>query len=114
MGCGIHRVMCGAIARLVTQRPDNNAWVIEVARHHSTHPLFKGGLPLRVFGERIHRSHTVGFDIGLIDHIKTESVAELIKANLMRVVRAAHCIEVVLLHQLQVSFHLIERFGMPK
>ena len=52
----------------------------------------------------------MGFDIGFIDHIHTQPITQLIKTRLVRIVRTAHGIEIVLLHQTQISLDIGDMF----
>ena len=52
----------------------------------------------------------MGFDIGFVHHVQAEAVTQLVERRLVRIVRAAHGIEVVLLHQHQVLAHIFHGF----
>ena len=52
----------------------------------------------------------MGFDIGFIDDIHTQPITQSIKTGLMRIMRAAHGIKIVLLHTTQVSFNISNMF----
>ena len=101
----IERVVRAAVPRLVAQRPDNNAAVVAVALHHARDAFAKGGKPARVVCQAAHRLHAVGFDIGFVDHVEAIAVAQSIPERMVRVVRTAHRVEVMLLHQFNVAPH---------
>ena len=52
----------------------------------------------------------MGFNIRLIDHIHTQPITKSVKTWLVRIVRTAHGIKIVLLHQAQVPFNIGELF----
>ncbi len=52
------------------------------------------------------------FNVRLIDHIEPVLVAQGIEVGMIGVVRGAHGIEVELLHQAHVLFHIGARHGM--
>ena len=60
-----------------------------------------------------HGRHTMGFNIRLIDHIHTQPITKSVKTWLVRIVRTAHGIKIVLLHQAQVPFNIGELFEVP-
>ncbi len=101
----IERIVRAAVSRLIAQRPDDNAAVIAIALHHTRHALAKGGEPARIVRQTAHWLHAVGFNIGFIDHIKAVAVAQAIPEGMVRIVRAAHRVKVMLLHQFDVAPH---------
>ncbi len=54
-------------------------------------------------------AHSVGLDIGLGHYIYTVLVAEVIPQCVIGVVTCAHCVDVELLHELDVLKHAVER-----
>ena len=52
----------------------------------------------------------MGFDIGFVHHVQAEAVTQLVERRLVRIVGAAHRVEVVLLHQHQVLAHILHGF----
>ena len=84
--------------------------MVKVAGHHARHALQKRCRPGRIIRQRTHGRHTMGFDIRLIDHIHTQPITQSVKTRLVRIVRAAHGIKIVLLHQAQVPFHIGKLF----
>ena len=104
-----HRVVRGAVARLVAERPGDDAGVVAIAQHHARAALDHRGLVARVVAEA--RPARVGFEVGLVDHVEAEFVAEVVEALVVRVVRAAHRVHVMALHQLEIAAHAVERDG---
>ena len=47
------------------------------------------------------------FQISLIDHIKAVLVTQIIEVLVCRIVRTAHCIDIMLLHQKQIFLHFL-------
>ncbi|CCJ88980.1 hypothetical protein BN132_908 [Cronobacter turicensis 564] len=101
----IERGVGRAVARLIAERPDNNARVVTVAFHHPGDALAVGAQPYRIVRETAHRLHAVGFNVGFIHHVQPVAAAQLIPARLVGVVRTAHGIKVVLLHQQDILHH---------
>jgi len=54
----------------------------------------------------------VRFDVGLIDHVEAELVAQVVEAVVVGVVRAAHGVDVVPLHGDEVVTHVGQRDGL--
>ncbi|CCK05697.1 hypothetical protein BN128_3975 [Cronobacter sakazakii 696] len=101
----IERGVVRAVARLIAERPDNNARVVTVAFHHARDALAVRAKPHRIVRKTAHRLHAVGFDIGFVHHVQPVAAAQFIPARLVGVVRTAHGVEVVLLHQQDVLHH---------
>ncbi|CCJ95511.1 hypothetical protein BN131_3184 [Cronobacter malonaticus 681] len=101
----IERGVVRAVARLIAERPDNNARVVTVAFHHARDALAVGAKPHRIVRKTAHRLHAVGFNVGFIHHVQPVAAAQLIPARLVGVVRTAHGVKVVLLHQQDILHH---------
>ena len=96
------------IARLVTERPHDDARVVLVALDHVFHAVQVGIPPFRLFGEGFRAiAHAVGFDVGLIDDIESEFVAEFEESRIIRIVGSSHGIDVGALHLEQVGTHVL-------
>ena len=66
-----------------------------------------------VLGERFFIvAHSVGLDIGLGHYVYTVLVAEVIPQCVVGVVTCAHCVDVELLHELDVLKHAVERHNI--
>ena len=102
----VQRFVVAAAAGFIAQRPDDNARMVAVALYHPGDAGAEGWQPRRIVGQPIHRHHPVGFNIGFIDHVQTVAVAEFIPARRVGIVRAAHGVKVVLLHQQNVLHHI--------
>ena len=103
----IHRFMVAAAAGFISQRPDNNRRVVAVALQHSADAGAEGREPGRIVGKTIHRHHAVGFNISFVNDVQAIAVAQPIPARSVWIVRAAHGVEVVLLHQQNVLHHVL-------
>ena len=89
-----------AIARLITKRPHDDAWMILIAFHHAAdarHPccsirrvVTQAGIP------------GMAFRIGFVNDIQTQFITQVKQARIIRVMRTTHCIHIVLLHQHKV------------
>ena len=76
-----------------------------IALHHAGHALAHGGQPARIVSKAAHRHHAMGFDIGLVNDVQSVAIAKPVPQRMVRVVRAAHGVEVVLLHDLDIATH---------
>ena len=95
-----HRHVVAACARLVSERPENNAGVIFVTLVHPLHTVKIRVLPILVVGEAIpiaHADGTVCFQIGLVYHVKAVFVAKSDKAGVVGVMAGADHIDVMTL-----------------
>ncbi len=101
----IHGIVGRAVTRLVAQRPDDDRGVVEVPCHHAGRPLQKGVAPGGIPRQPPHGGHAVGLQIRLIHHIEAEPIAQAIEVGVIGIVGAAHCVEVVPLHQQQIPLH---------
>ena len=98
----------GAVARFVTQTPDDDARVVAVALHHARDALemrrFVGG----ILGKRLFVvTHAVRFDVGFVDHVKAVAVAEVVPARIVGVVARAHGVDIEPLHDFDIADHLL-------
>ena len=50
----------------------------------------------------------MGLNIGLINHIHSQPIAEIIKTRLMRVMGTADGVEIMLLHKSYIGFDLLK------
>ena len=50
----------------------------------------------------------VGLDVGLVDDVQPELVAEVVERLVVRVVGRAHGVDVVLLHQFEVAAGVVD------
>ena len=106
---------------LVAQGPHDDAGVVLVPLHGPLYPVEVGCAPARVVGRVVpplHVTETVGFQVALVDHPQAELVAQVEKVGVRRVVAGAYGVDVVLLHEFDVTTHhfLGDRptvFGVP-
>ena len=111
---GVHRADVAAIAALVAHRPHNDAGVVALLHHQALDAVDVGRLPCRVIGDQRDVAdilEAVALHIGLGDQHNAVLVAQLVEARVIGIVRGAHRIDVVLLHELQVAAHAIEAHG---
>ncbi len=99
-----HGHMVGTKARLVAQRPVDDAGVILVALDQAHGAVDKGRFPDGILGEAI--PDAVGLDVGLIAEQDAVFVAELVPARHAGVVGGAHGVEVELLEQPDIAHHV--------
>ena len=102
--------MNGAITRFVTERPHDDARVIAVAADHAgdarhdrvgvTRVVTQAGVP------------TVALDVRLVHYVEAQFIAQVEKPRVVGIVRTAHRVHVVLLHQHDVGTHVVNRHGL--
>jgi hypothetical protein len=105
------REVDGRHAGLVAERPHDDGGVVLVPLRHPHDPLEHGGRPPRVLGEAPQVG--VRLDVGLVDHVHAEAVAHVVEVVVVRVVRRAHGVQVVLLHQHDVRLDRRRRDRLP-
>ena len=111
---GVHRADVAAIAALVAHRPHNDAGVVALLHHQALDAVDVGRLPCRVVGDQGDVAdilEAVALHIGLGDQHDAILIAQLVEARVIGIVRGAHRVDVVLLHELQVAAHAIETHG---
>ena len=111
---GVHRTDVAAIAALVAHRPHNDAGVVALLHHQALNTVNVSRLPCRVVGDQGDVAdilEAVALHIGLGDQHDAILVAQLVEARVIGIVRGAHRVDVVLLHELQVAAHAIEAHG---
>ena len=104
------RIVVGAEARLIAERPEDHARVVAVAYHHARaprHPCRE--VPLVVAQRRVVR---VRFNVGLGDDVQPVLVAQVEERGIVRVVAGAHRVAVVALHRDDVVDHVLARHGL--
>ena len=96
-----------AVARLVAERPHDHAGMVLVALHHAGAALQPRRAIVRVVAQQ--HVETVALDVGLVDDVETELVAQVEEPGIVRVVRATHGVHVVALHRDEVGAHVVDR-----
>jgi len=110
---GCHEIR--AVARLVPQRPDNNGGVVLIAFHHPYGTVHVRVQPFGRVGQRLATvSHAVAFNIRFIYHVQAVLVAQIVPGRLVRVMRGAHGIDIVLLHDQDIFDHTFQRYGLSE
>mmetsp|Transcript_150899 Transcript_150899/g.484959 ORF Transcript_150899/g.484959 Transcript_150899/m.484959 type:complete len:321 (-) Transcript_150899:1441-2403(-) len=94
-------VVVDAVPRLVSERPEDDAWMVLVPLHVALHPGHVASTPLRFVAQGLvpMEVYAVALDVGLVDHVQAVLVAELVPERVVGVVRATDRIEVVGLHE---------------
>ena len=103
-----HKV--GAKARLVAQRPEQNAWMVLVSAHHPLCTVEIGRLPAGVLTQLAQPAcvhHLVGLDVRFLHNIQSQLVAQIQKCLVRRIVRGANCADIVLLHHEEIASHIL-------
>ena len=98
------------VSCLVAQRPNNHRGVIFGALKHVAGTKQMGLGPFQIIGQTFpHRTvvtHAVRLNIGLVDHIKSVLVGQIIKKGGLWVVTQANGVHIQLLHPLHVQPHI--------
>jgi len=102
-----HRVVVGAVAALVAQRPDDDAGVIFVAFDHTDAAFHKGIQPFSFMGQDI--IDRVGLQVGFIPDIQPDLVADIIKGGIVWIMGGAHGVHIVTLHHQHIGKHIFIR-----
>ena len=102
---GRHGVVVRAVARLVAERPVDDAGVVAVARHQATTAIHERVPPEGIRGQPA--PHAVSLDVGLVAQQDAVFVAQLVPARHVRVVAGAHGVDVELLHEDDVAHHVL-------
>ena len=108
---GAHRADVAAIAALVAHRPHNDAGVVALLHHQALNTVDVGRLPCRVVGDQGDIAdilEAVALHVGLGDQHDAILIAQLVEARVIGIVRGAHRVDVMLLHEFQVAAHAIE------
>ena len=90
------------VAALVAQTPHHDRGMVVVARHHFADAVFESRNPALQVGNRLVG---VVFQVGLIAGVQSEMIEHGIHAGVVRVVRSANEVHVVLLHEQDVAQH---------
>ena len=96
------------ISGLVAQRPHYNRRMVAQLLHMALISLQMGCGVSRVFGEgALLITHAMAFDVGFGGNIYAVTVAEVVPARVVGIVRRTHRIDVMLLHQLYILQHTL-------
>ena len=92
---------------LVTQRPDYHAGVILISLHHARHPVDMRSFPSGLVAQTSLQSetHTVRFDVRLVNDIKPVLVAQFIPDRIVRIMTRPDGIDIEPLHQMNIAYH---------
>ncbi|CZW78027.1 Uncharacterised protein [Enterobacter hormaechei] len=101
----VQRIVIRPMPGLIPQGPDDDGRMIPVPLHHTRYAFAHGRQPARIVRQAAHRHHAMGFNIRLIDHVQAVAIAKRVPQRVIRIMRAAHGIEVMLLHQFDVAAH---------
>ena len=106
-------------ARLVAQRPHGNTGVILVPAVHALYSVEIMLRPAHIVAEPVgiicsirHRIEAVRLDIRLVYDIQTVDVAHCQHRGVGRIVRHAHGIAIILLHQFNIALYLVYRHAI--
>mmetsp|Transcript_109142 Transcript_109142/g.260413 ORF Transcript_109142/g.260413 Transcript_109142/m.260413 type:complete len:273 (+) Transcript_109142:794-1612(+) len=106
--------MIDSVSRLIAQGPKNDTRKVLVPLHIALHSRHVRLSPFLLVGQccRPIKIHAMTFNVGLIHDVHAHFVTQLIKERVVRIMRTADGIEVILLHQLNVRYHRLARDNM--
>jgi hypothetical protein len=110
-----HRIMVWPVARFVAQRPEDHTCVVLISCHHAHPPIKECFPPFGAAGQLIgvtNHGEAVALNIGLIDDIQTIAIAQFQPARVIGVMRCAHGVDIVLLHEHHILHHRLQRHGV--
>ncbi|KJL45544.1 hypothetical protein RS81_00163 [Microbacterium terrae] len=103
-----HRLEVLAVVRLVAERPHDHARVVLVTVHGAAHAVEVGALPARV-GARVAAPagvlESMALEVALVDDPEAEFVEQIEHLGMRRIVRGAHRVDVVPLHEKELVSH---------
>ncbi len=107
-----HGVVIGAVATLITKRPDDDGRVVFVALDHPHRALDEGCGVAPVAADLM--KIIVRLKVGFIDDVETEFVAHVEPVGIVRIVRGADGVDVEALHRQRVEPHrfAVERLAL--
>ena len=118
-----HRLGVAAPARLVADRPDDDARAVFIPLVHPPRAVqvqFFPALVGRYIGKEsevgrvvVLQDRSVRFQIRLLHKIDAVQVAQNGKERMRRVVRRAHRVDIIFAEHLQIPFKVGERFHIP-
>ena len=101
------------VLALVAQRPHDDARMIAVTIHHVVLAV-NNRVRHILCNARVFVNHVgMDFEIRLIDNVNAVFIAQIIPVRTVRVMRRAHGVDVVLLHDADVCLHDLARHGVP-
>ena len=104
--------MVGTCAGFIAQTPGVDTGVVFIPLKHARRPVGKDGSPLGVAAEVIVKS--VMFKIGLVNDIKTEFIAQIIKFRSRRIMAGTDCVDIETLHGDDVKAKRFIRHGLAE
>ena len=115
---GVFKV--AAVAALIAQGPENNRALVFVPDHISLLTVenrLRPGIILRDVAHAvvsvicIQSSYAVAFQIRFRDHVKTIFAAQCREIRRIRIMAGTDCVDIALLHQLQVADNILPGHG---
>ena len=111
-----------SVAAFIAHGPDQNAGAVAVPQDHGAHPVQRGLDEVRIVRDpdvgqahalrvviliKVQRRRAVTLIVGLVDHIQSCAVAELVEPGNIRIVAGADRVEVVCFDHAQVQKGLV-------
>ena len=115
-------VLVVVAAGFVAERPHRNRRVVAVTQIHPADAVDIPRLPLRVVAYQIRlielvrsdRARAVRFNVRFIHNVKPEYIRQRQKHRVRGIVRRAHRVDVVLLHQRQIFLDVFRRHDISR
>ena len=100
-----------AVTRLVSERPIDDRWVVEITQYHT---LITDKVSILVVltlcQGLVLVTHTVRLDVTLVADIDTVLVAEVVPEWRVRIVAGTNSVDVQLLHNLDITNHILTSY----
>ena len=97
-----------AVSGFISKAPCNYRRMVTVSLHHSLHALeVCGKVCLISCKRRIVITHTMRLDVSLVHDIYSITVAERVPQRVIWIVGCTHCIDIELLHHLDILNHIL-------
>ncbi len=111
----IERLEVFPVARLIAERPCDDAGEIAVAGNHPPHSLFERDIPSGHVGKRPVGMclHAVALYVGLVHHVEAVFRTEFIPLPIIGIMAIAHGVDVVEFHEAYVFQHRRDIHGAP-
>lgn len=100
--------MIWSIACFISQRPRNNTCMVFIPFHHANNTIQHRWSPswfLWRMLEVVRKIKTVCLDIGLVYHVHSKQITQLIPSLMLRIMTVSHSIYIIFFHQYQILHH---------
>lgn len=109
----VHGPVVAAIARLVAQRPEDDAWAVEVPHDHLASTINVGFLPIRIVGCELvtihtHNKQAMTLEVALVQDPQAKLICQFVQPGVIDVMRSSDGVDVVPLHEQEVLLQKVK------